>query len=271
MRKVLEMAVGMALAGLLAACEDKGNGGPDGPPGGGAQPNQVTGRALNTQGQPLAGAVIYVGGVDVAVTPRSSTTNADGRYVVDGFIEQFTYKAFGWLPMTYRGKDFCLRLAPEQASGYEPFLARDGAVRDFRWRLQGRMEDSTFNPNEDGAYYGGTLRIFPEFADDDYTGSIELQLTPTGPLIDGSQGQPLTRTVELSGLHYALDIPVGPYTVTAARIKPGGARTAARVGPDSSSAASESTLEFSPTFFGTCGSKTTSSGVDRAFLYVVSP
>jgi hypothetical protein len=279
MRTMLKLAVAVGLAGLLAACTDKGTGGnggvPDGggdanPGGGEVHPGQVTGRALDTQGQPLAGAVIYVGGAGIQTTPRKSTTDAHGQYMVDNFVPRLTYKAFGWVPVTYRGKNFCLRLTPEDPSGYESFVAELGAVRNFRWKLQGRIEDSVAPVDQDGAYYGGTIRIFPQLADD-YTGLIELQLTPTGPLIDGSQGQALTRTVDLLKPLFALDIPVGVYKVTATRIKTDGTRTAARVGPTSSEVASESTLEFNPETFGSCGSAVVGSGVTRSFLTVVSP
>jgi len=278
-RVMVKLAVAVYLGGLLAACENKGTGGTNGdtgtPPGGGssevAQPNKVIGRALDTQGKPLPNVQIYVGGAGVQTTPRWGTTNAEGRYVVEGFIEQFTYKAHGWLPVNYQAKSFCLRLAHENSSEYEPFVARDGAIRNFRWKLQGRMEDSTGAPDTDSPYFGGGLRLFQEFSDGDYTGFVELKFTPTGPLIDGSQGQPLTRTVDLSKPHFASDIPVGPYKVTATRITTGGARSALRVGPSWSELANESTLEFQPEIFQACGSAVTSSGVERAFLYVATP
>jgi hypothetical protein len=274
---MVKLAVAVSLVGLLAACEDKGNGGPDGgtPPGGGSseevQPSKVIGRALDAQGKPLPNVQIYVGGVGVATPPLRGTTNAEGRYTVDGFVDQYTYKAFAWVPVNYQGKDFCLRLAHENPSEYATFVARDGAVRNFRWKLQGRIDDSTADPATDSAYFGGGARLFLEFADGDYTGAVELQLTPTGPLIDGSQGQPLTRSVDLSKPHFVVDIPVGPYKVTATRIKTGGARSALLVGPSDRELASESSLEFQPETYPTCGSQVASSGVKRAFLYVATP
>lgn len=276
MHVILKLAVVVSLSAVLAACENKSNGGPDGTPdsgtpGGGpneeAQANKVTGQAFDTQGRPLANAVIYVGGVDVSTAPRRGTTNAEGRYTVDGMIEQLGYKAYGWLPLNYRGKDFCLLLEHENPSQDGPFIARDGAVRNFRWKLQGRISDSTADPETDSAWFGGGMRLFPELADGDYTNSIELQLTPTGPLIDGSQGQPLTRTVDLTKAHFAVDIPVGPYKITATLLKDG-SRIPLRLGPSMDALSSELAFEFEPETFPACGSKTASSGVKRAFLYL---
>jgi hypothetical protein len=265
-----KLAVAVAVVGLLTGCDDKGN-----PPGGGspeeAQANKVLGRALDTQGKPLPNAQIYVGGVAVTTTPQRGSTNAEGRYTIAGLVDQVTYKAYGWLPLSYQGKDFCLRLAHDNSSEYEPFVGKDGAVRNFRWSLQGRIGDSSADPETDSAYFGGGARLFPEFADGDFTGTVELQLTPTGPLIDGSQGQPLTRSVDLSKPHFVVDIPVGPYKVTATRIKVGGDRSALLVGPSETELASEGTLEFQPETFPTCGSQVASSGVKRAFLYVAAP
>jgi hypothetical protein len=278
-RAKVKLGVMMSLVGLLAGCEGKANGGPNdggtGNPGGGgseqAQPSKVIGRAVDTQGKPLPNVQIYVGGAGVQTTPRRGTTNAEGRYSVDGFIDQFTYKAYGWLPVKYQGKDFCLRLAHENASEYEPFVAKDGAVRNFKWKLSGRMEDSTAELDNDGAYFGAGIRLMFEYADSDYTGTVELQLTPTGPLVDGSQGQVLTRTVDLSKAHLAVDIPLGPYKVTATRIKTGGARSPLRIGPSWSEVASDTTLVFEPETFVNCGSAVISGGVARGLLYLTDP
>jgi hypothetical protein len=101
---------------------------------------------------------------------------------------------------------------------------------------------------------------------------LEVRLTPQGPLIDGSQGQVLTRTVDLMDTVFMDDIPVGTYTVTASTLEPDGSRKPVRVGADETSASAEGELGFKAVDFSLgCGSASATNGVDRAFLYVVDP
>jgi hypothetical protein len=266
------LAVGLCLAGLFLACGAKSNGGtePDGgsgAPDNGAQPSKVMGRALDTRGQPLANVRIHVAGAGIQSTPLTATTDADGRYSIKLPLERLTYKAYGWVPVSYRGKEFCLRLGHDDAGHYQHFVGRDGAIRDFRWKLQGEMPDA-FTADLP-VYFGGDVRLYPEFADvSDALATVELQLTPDGPLVDGSQGQPLTRTVEL-GKGVAWDIPLGGYKVTATLIRDGGVRRQIGIGPSHTELAREFLLEFQPANFGSsCGYAVGASGVARASLYV---
>ncbi|MFL5347203.1 MAG: carboxypeptidase-like regulatory domain-containing protein [Hyalangium sp.] len=275
MRTMLKWVVTAGLAGMLTSCGNKSSGGgPDSGDTGGTgtvQAGALKGRVVDTKGQPLSGAVIYAAITGTNGVPSKTTTDAQGTYKLSDMAGSVTYKALAWLPLTYRGKSFCLRISPEDASGNEVFLPKDGAIRNFHWRLQGRMDDSPAAPDEDGAWYGGTIKLFPEFDDGDYKSTIELQLTPTEPLIDGSTGEVLTRTVDLGKTQYALDIPVGVYKISASRVKTDGTRVSARLGPSNTTTSSETVFEFKPTDMPACGSATVSSGVTRGFLSVLSP
>jgi hypothetical protein len=279
MRTMLKWVVAACLAGMLASCENKGSGptdsgdNPEGGTGGSGsvQPGVLKGRVVDTKSQPIAGAAIYAAITGTNGVPSKTTTDAQGSYKLTDLAPTLTYKVFAWLPVAYHGKNFCLRVAPEDASGNEAFLPRDGAIRNFHWKLQGRMEDTIYGPEEDGAWYGGTIKLFPDFEDGDYKSTVELQLTPTEPLIDGSTGTVLSRSVDLGKTQYALDIPVGVYKITATRVKTDGTRVAARLGPTSSQAAAETVFEFKPTDTPQCGSAITNSGISRGFLNVLSP
>lgn len=283
MRTMLKWVATASLAGMLVSCScgDKGTGGGsdsgdtsgDGNNGGTgtAQAGVLKGKVVDTKGQPIAGAVIYAAITGTNGVPSKTTTDAQGTYKISDMASTVTYKALAWLPVTYRSKNFCLRISPEDATGNAVFLPKDGAIRNFHWRLQGRMDDSTAAAEEDGAWYGGTIKLFPEFDDGDYKSTVELHLTPTEPLIDGSTGEALTRTVDLGKTQYALDIPVGVYKISATRVKTDGTRVTARVGPSNTTTASETVFEFKPTDMPACGSATVGSGVTRGFLSVLSP
>lgn len=282
MRTMLKWGVAACLVGMLASCENKGGGGTDGgtnPPGGGGgsgtvQPGVVKGRVVDTQGQPIEGAVVYTASAVDNGVPGWTRTDAQGNYQMSKLVLDMPYRLFAWLPVDYRGKKFCLRIAPETSGDYNTYLLREGAVRNFRWKLQGRIEDSDYAPDDDGAWFGGTIRLFPALEDGDYNSIIELTMTPTGPLIDGSTGAVLTKTVELQKTTYVLDIPAGAYKVTATRVKSDGTRMPARVGRSFTALSNETEFEFDPVPIEPieCGRFVGElSGLSRGFLYVNSP
>lgn len=282
MRTMLKWGVAACLVGVLASCEGKGGGGTDGgtnPPGGGGgsatvQPGVVKGRVVDTRGQPLEGAVIYTALALDKRVPGWTRTDAQGNYQMSKLALDAPYMIFAWVGVDYRGKKFCLRIAPETSADYNTYLIRDGAVRNFRWKLQGRIEDSDYAPDDDGAWFGGTIRLFPEFEDGDHNSIIELTMTPIAPLIDGTTGAVLNKSVDLQKNTYVLDIPAGAYKITATRVKSDGTRMPARVGRSFLELASETEFEFEPVPIEPleCGRFTGElSGLSRGFLWVSSP
>ena len=66
-------------------------------------------------------------------------------------------------------------------------------------------------------YYGGSVEMDAGWDLPDLSG-VTLTLTPVGPLIDGSAGAVITRTVgETVGSYAVRDVPIGRYTVRATR------------------------------------------------------
>lgn len=59
---------------------------------------------------------------------------------------------------------------------------------------------------------------------------VELTFVPTGPLIDGSTGEPFTRLVTGRDGDLVKGIPVGPYRLTAEVIQAGGGRLPLELG-----------------------------------------
>lgn len=74
------------------------------------------------------------------------------------------------------------------------------------------------------SYFGATLHLHEDLESEGIElDDIELQLVPDGPLIDGSQGETITR--RLTGWE-VLDIPVGKYTVSMTYHRPDGSDVA---------------------------------------------
>ncbi len=148
------------LVGVSTAC-----GGASAPGVGGpapvAAPGTVTGQAVDGQGRPLEGVSLWIETEAVYATPHRTVTGSDGRYRVADLSDLSIYKAYAWLQHAYDGQDWCLRLANGDDSQYEPFAGAVGAVRDFRWLIQGPMPDAALAPTEGGASFGRSCGSSP--------------------------------------------------------------------------------------------------------------
>jgi hypothetical protein len=221
---------------------------------GGSQPGAgtVTGLVLDTQGHPIPNARVWM---QPALTTGlyETRTGADGRYRANG-LSWVPYYAKAWTEVNYNGKRYCLRLGMPKAADFDAFTAEQGAVRNFRWQLEGVIEDLK---DYDG-YFGGEARVF-NYGTLESGAKVELRLAPTGPLIDGSTGKVITRTVD-DGMIY--DVPIGVYTVTATMVRQGGGRVPLVIGPSGSAMTTSTTLTFDSD-----GSCSNSNGTKRAYLY----
>ena len=124
-----------------------------------------------------------------------------------------------------------------------------GAVRDFVLRIHGvrpgcaeyagQEVSSSDSINLRRAFYGGSVTLDLSEGNGHRYGSdlgstfvpgslIEVTLTPTGPLLDGSTARLLHRRVPLQKPHftyYLYDLPLGAYTADAELIGPDGVPT----------------------------------------------
>lgn len=230
-----------------------------------AQAGKVTGVVQDTQGKPIAGAKVRIEN-DFAY--YDVTTDANGRYL-SPTLPLGGFKAIAWAHVNYQGKSYKLRMGMPNPTDYDFFSSEQGAVRNFKWQLSGRIPDR----EADGStgYYGGALEFL------NGTGSIydarmtagdtvNLTLVPTGPLIDGSTGQTQQRSFTIrsgNDTYFASDIPGGVYQVTAERVTPGGQHEQLLVGPFNQQGAS-ATVSFEPDSL-----YTYESGLGTTSLYLV--
>lgn len=227
-----------------------------------AKPGTVQGQVLNAQGKPVEGAQIWIKPV-VTTGVAEALTDEKGKYLIDG-LPPVGYRAYAWMEVPYRGKTFCLRLAQPSTSEYNPFNPRDGVVRNFVWKTSGRMPDVDLY--DDMGYFGGSMPLMAAFGQERFAtqnDQIEVELTPTAPLIDGSKGKTLVKVAPARG--YVLDVPVGPYQVKATLISAKGKREALDVSSYDGEYESTAVVEFKPAP-GPCKGST-GSGSGRAYIY----
>lgn len=227
-------------------------------------PGTVQGQVLDTRGQPLEGVTVWIKPV-VTTGVAEVRTDEQGRYEVEG-LPPVGYRAYAWLGVTYQGQKYCYRLAQPKTSEYNPFVPKAGVVRNFQWKLSGRVPDWDDESSNLG-YFGGSMSLMQGGFQDRWAtqqDQIELRLTPLGKLIDGSAGKALTTTAPARGM--VLDIPIGTYRVAATFIDKAGQREALAVSDgEDGRFGPEATIKFG----GTTGSCTGSygGGSGRAYVY----
>ena len=252
----------MLLAAVTTACPSTVEGGPGSDVGG---QGTISGRALDVQGKPIAGALVWI---KPAVTTGLLTayTDAQGRYLVKN-LPELPYKVYAWAQPEVNGKRHCLRLGHDSIGDYDPVYP--GAVRNFRWKLQGVIPD-----RGNDTFFGGEIRLMPVFRHDgDWRSSDNLKVTvtlvPNGALADGSAGRTITKVIDWNEEHFLFDVPVGAYTATATLTAGGGAPTPLEIGRTDSSVAAQSNFEFEP-ISASCGGGF-GNGTTRGFLYIAVP
>ncbi len=227
----------------------------------GAGPGSISGVATDAAGKPLEDVLIWAQPASVGGL-HQTRTEADGSYEIDGLMNM-GHRVRAWAELDYRGRHYCLRLGMNAKKDYFPASPGKGLVRNFRLQTTGRIPDVTWTTG-DGAFFGGTVRVNRRML----AGSLELELRPTGNLIDGSEGQPLVRTMAITqGQREVdfLDIPVGPYVAKVTHVAPDGTRQPLRIGPNLDPGATEAAIEFLPAG-DSCGGSD-ASGVARAYLF----
>lgn len=187
----------------------------------------VRGRAVDTLGRPIPGALVRVvpthtsGQIEVR-------TDADGEYRVDGLLDlPYVIRAFHSVERD--GRAYCLRLGHPDLAHYDAFVPRNGAVRDFRWQLQGPV------PDRPDAHFGGTFVAYQVDAWAEHGRALEFAFAATGPRLDGSPGESFVYLHEFNGWSTLAikNIPVSDYTLTVALVGFDESRTPLRMGPES--------------------------------------
>ncbi len=171
-----------------------------------AQAGYATGKVVDTQGRPIAGAKILLDNSVFYNSYIHGSTGEDGTYRIKA--QPGAWMAQASFKKNYNGQTYNLELHPDKSDSFDD----EGAVRNFTWKLEGRT------PLNEYGYYGGLIQLDTDLGFHEDLEKIELTLTPIGPLIDGSQGKILHLRLEdhywkQAGL--IEDVPIGRYKVTA--------------------------------------------------------
>jgi hypothetical protein len=211
-------AIGIGLTALLVAalcsCDDK--------KGTGAT-HQITGKLSNETGKPLSNVKVsvfgYPKGNQETFAQVAEIAGPADRYSVD--VPEGTYEApRANVSVTYNGRKYVLPLAAADNTrdwgGQKDSGA--GLVRDFVWRVSGARPTVLGESKEAAGYWGAAINL-DKGADVGDFGTIEVTLTPDGPLIDGSAGKVLSykRVIpwQRHEDHLLTDVPIGRYVTTA--------------------------------------------------------
>jgi Carboxypeptidase regulatory-like domain len=184
------------------------------------QPFTVSGIVLDTRGKPLKGASVQLR-VDFVYGRASVTTGANGRYIFND-LPKGTYRAEAYVESKYAAATVCQRLAMPSPDDYDSFSVSQGAERNFRWQLTGKV-------GRERSYFGATILIYNIASDpfDDTSRAVEFRLTPSATLFDGSKAAVIVKQAPLAypssddGLY---DVPLGLYKLTAVLITKSGGR-----------------------------------------------
>ena len=218
---LLVVLLGLCTSVALLSCDDK--------QGSGAT-HQITGKLVDAAGKPLSNVKVavfgYPHGRHESFTNTFDFPGPADKYSVD--VPEGTYDApRGNISVNYNGRTFVLPLAAADNTldWGDQKESKSGLTRDFVWRISGQRPTKLGESKEAAGFWGASINLDKGAEIGDF-GTIEVTLTPDGPLIDGSQGKVVTfrRAVpwQKHEDHLLADIPIGRYVATAKFVSGGG-------------------------------------------------
>ena len=186
--------------------------------------NVVTGTVVDGQGKPMAGVKVRAENPTGYNMFVEGTTDANGKYKLK-LSSIGGWKIYAWKEASYKGKIYHLRLGMKNDTDYDAFSTDDKTVvKDFVWKLKGRIPDRSASFENGWGYFGASLRFvnFNAVVPDMVAGTkVTIRLTP----VDGAKyldGSPATTpvvntfTIQNGNTNYYIgDIPVTEYRMTA--------------------------------------------------------
>lgn len=167
----------------------------------------------------------------------SPTVKADGTYEQQLRPGQYHF-ADAMIELPYMGENYRLDLDPV-GNMHAPRPSAAGISQDFVWRISGQRPGTKGDLEQPMHWYGGHLSIQYAIYREDVKRAIGLpetgtkfkfELTPQGPLIDGTVGKTLvfdrewTADMSVTSSLAIPDVPIGAYTLTGEIMKPDGTK-----------------------------------------------
>jgi hypothetical protein len=214
----------------------------------------LKGTARDAQGKPLKSFGGSISGYSLKSGQSQTVTfeGKDGVFHVNTGPGQFSSRA--WTDVEYNGRNYRIDLRP--VDGKSVLATQDttnGVVKDFVWQLGGFRPG--FDERTDDRFYshhGGSVMLYAEGNGAAYQeavlrnysakaepkipvdSTVEVTLTPDGPMIDGSAGKPVvlkSKPADVRGYMNRLTrgIPIGKYKATARELTASGETKPLRV------------------------------------------
>lgn len=219
----------------LAGCDGE-NSSPDQSDAGevAAASGYARGRVTMPDGSPIetpdAKVTLFLQGVNEETAESiqlSPQIDADGHYEQKLVPGHYHYSD-AMIEVPYEGESFRLDLDPvEDMRAQRP--SSEGLVQNFVWRISGQRPNTAGDPEQAAHWYGGQVVFQYAIYREDLRQAMPLpepgtrflfQLTPLGPLIDGSTGEPLafegewTADMSVTSTLTLHDVPIGSYELT---------------------------------------------------------
>jgi hypothetical protein len=121
------------------------------------EPNTVMGTVVDTKGQPMAGVKVRAENPTGYNMFVEGTTDANGKYKLK-ISSIGGWKVYAWKEVEYGGKLYNLRLGMKNDADYDAFSTNDKTVvKDFVWKLSGRIPDRSASADYGMGYFGASL------------------------------------------------------------------------------------------------------------------
>ena len=211
----------------------------------GIAPGVVAGTVTDTAGNPLTNAHAVIRGTTGAGanTYFKAVVDEAGRYSQP--VPAGVYEITAYAGIEYNDRFYNIWLHPKDGVDTPSQDAAAGLTKDFELRLSGPKPAAKMRPMEADSYYGGAIEVGNEGQFYLFYGNgklvdpfvypdgavIRVELTPKGPLLDGSQGEVVTRelTPEEVADGTIFDVPLGDYTLRASMVEADGTTTPLQV------------------------------------------
>ncbi len=193
------------------------------------KPYTISGIIKDVAGNPVSGARIRVENPTGNNIHYTTTSNEAGRYSVT-VSAIGGYKIYAWREVEFNNEVYQIRLGMEADADYNAFnVPTGGIVKNFVWKISGRIPDRTVSKENGTGYFGGTIKFinYNSITNEMPAGTqVTIKLTPhTGArYLDGtsSTGKVVEKTFTIHNgvgqAYYINDIPATHYKITATSV-----------------------------------------------------
>lgn len=186
----------------------------------------IRGTVKDAAGNPVKSARIRVENPNGNNIHYNTTSDAEGKYTVT-VSAIGGYHIYAWKEIAFETELYQVRLAMEKEADYDAFnVPSGGVIKNFIWKLDGRIPDRIVSKENGTGYFGGTIKFinFNSITDQIPAGAeiiIKLTPVPNAKFLDGTSAagkiieKKFTIRDGVGQAYYVNDIPATKYRITA--------------------------------------------------------